>query len=131
MIQSPRANLSFLELRTEVKLWDVTTGRQLPLRLDGAVGRERVAALSPDGTRLAVTRGNHTITVWTLATGAAVTLAADSISSASGGSRLFVPPTPSDTDRSSARTALPSHAPCVGPRKKLAPGSADVIIGGR
>src|SRR5262249_19223300 len=57
---------------TEVKLWDATTGRQLPLRLDGAADRERLAALSPDGTRLAVTRGNHTVTLWTLATGAAV-----------------------------------------------------------
>ena len=36
-----------------IRLWDVATGRPIPLQLDGPSDKVAAAALSPDGTRLA------------------------------------------------------------------------------
>ena len=57
-----------------VSLWDAATGRPLPLELDGPSDKVAGAALSPDGTRLAASIGDHTILLWDLATGGLVTL---------------------------------------------------------
>ena len=57
-----------------VRLWDAATGRPIPLQLDGPSDKVAAAALSPDGTRLAASIGDHTILLWDLATGGLVTL---------------------------------------------------------
>ena len=55
-------------------MWDAATGRPIPLELDGPSDKVAGAALSPDGTRLAASIGDHTILLWDLATGGLVTL---------------------------------------------------------
>jgi WD40 repeat protein/serine/threonine protein kinase len=62
------------DLPHEIKLWDVTTGRQLPLGIKGPTDKARWAALSPDGTRLAAACEDRGIRVWDLATGEPSTL---------------------------------------------------------
>jgi WD40 repeat protein len=57
-----------------VRLWDGATGRPIPLHLDGPTDKVAAVALSPDGTRLAASRGDQTILLWDLATGGLVTL---------------------------------------------------------
>jgi WD40 repeat protein len=62
------------DLPHEIKLWEVATGRQLPLGIKGATDKARWAALSPDGTRLAAPCEDQGIRVWDLATGEPSTL---------------------------------------------------------
>jgi WD40 repeat protein len=57
-----------------VGLWDAATGQPIPLQLDGPSDKVARAALSPDGTRLSASIGDHTILLWDLATGGLVTL---------------------------------------------------------
>ena len=57
-----------------MKLWDAATGRPLRFELSGPTDKVAAAALSPDGTRLAATRRDHTVLVWDLATGDPITL---------------------------------------------------------
>ena len=57
-----------------IRLWDVATGRPIPLQLDGPSDKVAAAALNPDGTHLAASIGDHTILLWDLATGGLVTL---------------------------------------------------------
>ena len=57
-----------------VRRWDAASGRPIPLQLDGPSDKVAAAALSPDGTRLAASIGDHTIRLWDLATGGLVTL---------------------------------------------------------
>ena len=56
---------------TEVKLWDVASGKTLPLSLKGDVGRSTCMALSPDGNRIAF-ECRSDIKVWDVASGEAV-----------------------------------------------------------
>jgi WD40 repeat protein len=58
----------------EMKLWDVATGRQLPLGLKGLTDKPQCLAVSRDGTRLAAACGDQGIRTWDLATGEATTL---------------------------------------------------------
>jgi WD40 repeat protein/serine/threonine protein kinase len=58
----------------EIKLWDLTTGHQLPLGLKGPTEKVRWLAVSPDGTRLAAACGDQGIRIWDLATGEVTTL---------------------------------------------------------
>ncbi|MEV0408335.1 serine/threonine-protein kinase [Actinoallomurus sp. NPDC050550] len=53
-----------------VKLWDTATGR-LTATLNGPNESFSVAALSPDGTRLATSGENHDVQFWDLSTGSA------------------------------------------------------------
>jgi WD40 repeat protein/serine/threonine protein kinase len=53
----------------EIKLWDVVTGRQLPLGLKEPTAKARSLAVSPDGKRLAAACGDQGIWVWDIATG--------------------------------------------------------------
>jgi WD40 repeat protein len=62
------------DLPHEIKLWEVATGRQLPLGIKGPTDKARWAALSPDGTRLAAACEDQGIRVWDLATGEPSTL---------------------------------------------------------
>jgi WD40 repeat protein/serine/threonine protein kinase len=58
-----------------IRLWDASTGRPIPLQLEGPADKVTSVALSPDGTRLAARRtGDHSILLWDLATGGFVTL---------------------------------------------------------
>ena len=63
---------SFAARRVDVKLWDVATRRQLPLRLDGLTDTLFDGCLSPDGKRLAGACGDKTVRVWNLETGALI-----------------------------------------------------------
>ena len=62
------------EVPREMKLWDVATGRQLPLGLQGPTDKVRWVAISPDGTRLAAACVDQGIRLWDLATGQQRTL---------------------------------------------------------
>jgi WD40 repeat protein/serine/threonine protein kinase len=59
----------------DMKLWEVATGRQLPLELKGPTGNAMSVAVSPDGTLLAAACGTQGVHVWDLATGESSTLA--------------------------------------------------------
>ena len=54
---------------SEVKLWDVDTGRQLPLKLQGPTDRALCGDLSPDGKFLAAGCRDKIIRIWNLETG--------------------------------------------------------------
>jgi WD40 repeat protein/serine/threonine protein kinase len=58
----------------EIKLWDVATGRQLPLRLKEPTDKVWHLAVNPDGTRLAAACGDQGIRLWDLTTGEQSTL---------------------------------------------------------
>jgi WD40 repeat protein len=58
----------------EIKLWDVATGRQLPLELNGLTEKVMWLAVSPDGTRLAAACAEQGIRLWDLTTGQQSTL---------------------------------------------------------
>jgi WD40 repeat protein/tRNA A-37 threonylcarbamoyl transferase component Bud32 len=70
---APR-NMHFSDLPGEIKLWDVATGRQLPLGLKGPTDKVLGVALSPDGTRLAAACQDQGIRIWDLASGQESTL---------------------------------------------------------
>jgi WD40 repeat protein/serine/threonine protein kinase len=75
--RAPNA-MSVTELPTcEIKLWDVATGRQLPLELKGPNDQARRISLSPDGTQLGAACGRHGIRIWDIATGQSIVLADD------------------------------------------------------
>jgi hypothetical protein len=73
----PRRSRSVNEGRQvprEIKLWDVATGRQLPLGLHGPTDKVIHLAVSLDGTRLAAACGDQGIRLWDLTTGQESTL---------------------------------------------------------
>jgi WD40 repeat protein len=72
--QSPKAMNVWKDVPGEIKLWDVTSGRPLPLGLKGPTGILWQVALSPDGTRLAAACDSQGIRIWDLATGQQNTL---------------------------------------------------------
>ena len=58
----------------ELKLWDATTGGQLPLQLKGPTDNVACAALSPDGKQLAAGYVDKTVRVWDLETNEGIAL---------------------------------------------------------
>jgi WD40 repeat protein len=73
----PRRSMSVSEGRLvprEIKLWDVATGRQLPLGLQGPTDKVIHLAVSLDGKRLAAACGDQGIRLWDLTTGQESTL---------------------------------------------------------
>jgi WD40 repeat protein/serine/threonine protein kinase len=72
---NPSRRVMVLETVPRVmKLWDVATGRQLPLNLDGPTDQAESLAISPDGTRLVAACGYQGIRLWDLASGRQSTL---------------------------------------------------------
>jgi WD40 repeat protein len=72
-----RRSMSLSESRLvsrEIKLWDVATGRQLPLGLAEPTDKVIHLAVSPDGRRLAAACGDQGIRLWDLTTGQQSTL---------------------------------------------------------
>jgi WD40 repeat protein/serine/threonine protein kinase len=73
----PRRTMSTSESRhtpREIKLWDVATGRQLPLGLNEPTDKVIHLAVSLDGARLAAACGNQGVRLWDLTTGRQSTL---------------------------------------------------------
>ena len=66
--QRPPAGEFNNSLPGELKLWDTTTGGQLPLQLKGPTDNVACAALSPDGKQLAAGYVDKTVRVWDLET---------------------------------------------------------------
>jgi WD40 repeat protein len=71
---APRRNMNERRLPGEIKMWDIATGRQLPLGLNGRTDKVLSIAASPDGTRLAAAYGDEGIRLWDLMTGQLSTL---------------------------------------------------------
>jgi WD40 repeat protein len=72
--QPPRNAHAPRDITGDVKAWDAATGRPLHLPLGVLSDSVGAVAFSPDGTRLATSRGSQTLMVWDLATGDPVTL---------------------------------------------------------
>jgi WD40 repeat protein/serine/threonine protein kinase len=53
----------------ELKMWEVATGRQLPLQLKGGTDKVLAAAVSLDGQRLAAVGSDKDVRVWDIASG--------------------------------------------------------------
>ena len=64
----------FADRAGELKQWDATTGKQLPLRLKGPTDKVTCAALSPSGKQLAVGFLDKAVGLWDLETGDLTTL---------------------------------------------------------